>query len=213
MWYNRLLDVFYPETCLGCGKTGMPLCEKCLAGLPEPHQSPSPWMHSLYSYKHPLVRNSIWKLKYSNAHGIARIYGKHLYDMLLADIGEKILFDQSPVYLIPIPMSKKRLRERGYNQAVLLAQAVLACDTEQLLCDGSKYLKKHDTENRQSHTKNKSARLHNIIDSFYVPTELPEGARFVLIDDVITTGATVREAKKALILHGARKISAYGIAH
>ena len=208
-----ILDLFFPRTCVGCGKNKTSLCHACLADISASHENLPTWIRARYSYKNPVIRTSIWHLKYKNNHDIARVYGRALYDMILEDISETALFENRAVYLVPIPLSRKRMNERGYNQAELLVRALLALDTDHAFQNGEKFLKRRDTENRQSHVKNKQARLKNIVDSFEVRGPLPEHAHFILIDDVVTTGATLREARKTLLTAGVKKISAYAVAH
>ena len=146
-------------------------------------------------------------------HTIADVYGKLLFDMLLQDIGEKALFENQEIFLVPIPLSRSRMRERGYNQSELLVNAILRADTSRALQNGSRFLRRKDTTLRQSHTKEKRDRLKNIINSFVVNEKISRRAHFILIDDVVTTGATLREARKTLRTAGARKIHAYIIAY
>ena len=207
------LDIFFPRTCIGCGKERTALCRACVEALPKPATNIPAWIHALYSYKHSIAKESIWRLKYTHTHDIARVYGGYMYDAIIVDVSERGAFETHTVYLVPIPLPRSRMRERGYNQAALIAHAIREHDTEKLLCDGSHFLKRKDMPVRQSHTKHKSERLKNIIGSFYTSHPLPKNAHCILIDDVVTTGATLIEAKRILTQSGARKVSAYTIAH
>jgi ComF family protein len=208
-----LLDVLFPRRCLGCDASHTTLCDGCLSHVELPVPNLPAHVHALYSYKNPLIKKAVWKLKYSRTHDIARVFGIRLSEMIIGDFGEDGLPLSNPIYLIPIPISSKRMRERGYNQAKLLTDAMLLRDTSGILRNGSMFLKRHDSHIRQSHTKGKQERLQNIVGSFYAPKNLESNAHYILIDDVVTTGATLREAKRALMAAGTRKVSAYAIAH
>ncbi len=211
IWGITLSDMIFPRTCLGCGSSGTTLCATCLSTIPAPHANLPDWIFALYSYKHPLIKKSIWRLKYNYTYDIGQQLGKSMHHFLLQKF--PLQTTHSPVYLIPIPLSHKRMRERGYNQAALLSNAMITHDHSGMIQDGSFFLRRQEMQNRQSHTKNKSERLRNIQGSFLPGEPLPAPAHFILIDDVVTTGATLAEAKKVLVQMGAQKISALTIAH
>lgn len=110
--------------------------------------------------------------------------------------------------VIPIPLGAQRLRERGYNQAVELARALEArkLQTQWLL-------RTRDTP--EQHQLPRSERLKALKGAFAVdPLQAPrlQGARVVLIDDVMTTGATLFEAAQVLRQHGVAQITALALA-
>lgn len=210
---ERLVDIIFPRTCLGCGVANYSICNRCLSKVPAPNENLPDWIDAVFTYRNPLIKTAIWKLKYNNNYDAGKILGKHLYAFLLEQLHEKLPFERPPFYLIPIPISSKRFRERGYNQASIIVSAILCEDKIGIFADGSHFIAKKDTEQRQSHTKNKNARLHNIRGSFIPAQNLPPRAHCILIDDVVTTGATLVEARNVLIAMGAKKVNAYTIAH
>ena len=130
--------------------------------------------------------------------------------------------------LIPIPLSRRRYRERGYNQAELICKELIKLDSNSNInlrygvdekmernfsLEKNILIKIKETEH-QANIKDRRDRLKNLVGSFYVKNpEVIKSKNIVLIDDVLTTGATLTEAKKILKQNGARKIIAFTIAH
>jgi ComF family protein len=115
--------------------------------------------------------------------------------------------------LIPIPISKKRYRERGYNQSLLVCKELIRIDKENFDLESSVLIKNKETEH-QARIKNRNERLKNIIGSFETKNENKiKNRNIILIDDITTTGATLNEAKKILKESGAKKIIAFTVAH
>lgn len=121
-------------------------------------------------------------------------------------------FNFSPLTcaVIPIPLSKDRLRERGFNQSLLLAKAV--ADHYRLnLVDN--VLKRTKETKTQSGLKDWEERKENVKNCFALENpELIKGKNIILVDDVYTSGATMNEAAETLRANGARKIIALVIA-
>lgn len=98
-------------------------------------------------------------------------------------------------FILPIPIHKKRLRERGFNQATLLANGIAKTTGIQVLTDA---LGRHRNTSPQS-SLDREARQTNIIGAFELQqNEVVRNKRILVLDDVYTTGATVREAVKVL---------------
>ncbi len=206
------INFLFPLYCLGCQTPKSYLCENCIATIESPQQNLPSWIHPLFSYKNKLIRKSIWLLKYKGIYGIGKMYGLYLYDILLEDFAEKLVTKNTIV--IPIPLGSKRQRERGYNQALLVAKGIISHDETSCLKLETNILKRYNTDTRQSHLKQKKLRLQNTSGNFYIQSpEKIAGKNIILIDDVVTTGATLREARKILQQAGARKVTAYTIAH
>src|SRR3989344_6085699 len=120
--------------------------------------------------------------------------------------------------LIPIPLSSKRYRERGYNQAELLCENLVKLDENvNFKLEKNILIKQIDTKH-QAHILNRSERLKNIVGSFTIlytgkNIGLIKNKNIILIDDITTTGATLTEARKVFKQAGARKIIAFTVAH
>jgi competence protein ComFC len=178
---------------------------------------------SIFSYRDKLVRKAIWELKYRGNRKIARLFAIILYDFILETLSEDALFNNfnSPL-LIPIPLSKERLKERGWNQTEMLARELEKLDRNNFFRLGTDVLiKKNHTVSQTSLSK--SERLKNLKNCFEIAGKSEEeiqnnrkkikNRNIILIDDVTTTGATLSEASKALKQAGAREIRTFTIAH
>jgi len=172
------------------------------------------WARALFDYKDPLVRHALWQLKYKGNKKLARLFSEIIYSTLIEELGDlEILDDFKKPILIFIPLHKKRLRERGFNQMELVAKDLVLIDAGNSFEYGLGFLEKiRETKNQTS--LKKEERVKNLKGAFGVK----EGAEIVdrniiLLDDVITTGATVLEARETLIKAGARSVFAMAIAH
>ncbi len=107
--------------------------------------------------------------------------------------------------MVPVPLSATRRRERGYNQARLLARAVAARRAWPLYDD----LLVRVRHTRRQARLSSGARLGNVAGAFQVPDggRRAGDAHLLLVDDVLTTGATVRACTRALCVAGARSVS------
>jgi len=194
------------------------LCLACLSEFPPAERESKKWIFPLYDYRHPPVKKALWLLKYKGKKRIAEIFAEIMYGRMLEELSELGIMEnfRKPV-LIPIPLSPKRRRERGYNQAELLCLELIKINNIRhgvyLKLEKDILIKPKDTKH-QARIENRSERLKNIIGSFAVKNpEIIEGKNIILIDDILTTGATLNEARKILKRSGARKVIAFTVAH
>lgn len=170
---------------------------------------------AIFQYKDPSVRSIIWAVKYrGNPIAIDRC-AHALYDVLTDTLADETLWNnfQTPL-IIPIPLSKKRARERGFNQALLLAKALVKIDGGNQFTLAQNILYKNKETRAQSRTKNKQERLRNLRDCFSVCNkEAIFHKNIIIIDDVTTTGSTFREARRTLLAAGAKRVICFAIAH
>lgn len=168
----------------------------------------------LFDYRQPLVRQAIWELKYRGNKKITRLLAQCLYEELAEELSEKTVFENlGKPLLIPIPLSKKRRQERGFNQCELLANELEAIDTGNFFeVSLGTLIKIRDTESQTK--KGRTARLENLKNCFAIPIP-PKiaGRSVILLDDVTTTGATFEEAKRTIISAGAKKVFEIAVAH
>ncbi|OHA17493.1 MAG: hypothetical protein A3H57_00560 [Candidatus Taylorbacteria bacterium RIFCSPLOWO2_02_FULL_43_11] len=168
---------------------------------------------TLFSYQDKIVKSAIHLLKYKKDDGAAKLLGQ-----AMANVAEEWLNDlqtfenfKNPV-LIPVPMSKEHLVERGENHTEKLCLHLLNFLPKDLAKVDTQSLKKaHDTKS-QVKTASRSERLKNLSGSFEANEKIC-GKNILLIDDVITTGATIEECRKTLYEKGARRVMALAIAH
>lgn len=171
------------------------------------------WITPLFHYKDPKVKAIVWELKYhENTLPLEQI-GKLIYDEILSEISDIIIFDNDASFLIiPIPITNQRRSERGYNQSELIARSIIENDIEHTLLYAPQWFSKIKETPRQSHSESKYNRVMNLLDSFEAD-ERVEGKYVILVDDVVTTGSTMLEARKELMSKGAKKVLGFSIAH
>ncbi len=140
----------------------------------------------------------ITKLKFYQKLPVARLLGELITERIIA----KIPIDERPTLLIPVPLHPKRLRRRGYNQAILLANHISKLThipVNQTLCQRVRHTPP------QSKTK-AHGRQANITGAFRVNATCHD-THIALIDDVMTTGATVDGLSQLLKQHGVARVS------
>ncbi len=219
---SRGLNWLFPERCVGCRTTNTPLCHYCAALIPPPRDLENPGQLAALPYEHPWVKKIIWRLKYYR--------GRHLAPRLAELISERLLEELSDVasfavgdlnatgqaekwLVVAVPVSTTRKRARGYNQAEAIARSLAAHNSDFLEFKTDVISKIKDTL-PQAKILNKKARLKNVKNSFgVVSPETVRGRRVIVIDDVITTGATIAEIKMVLKEVGARVVLGIAVAH
>ena len=212
---NTILDIIFPAKCLSCGLSGAELCLRCLSDSGSAERESAEWIFPLYDYRHPPIKKALWLFKYNGKKRLAHIFAEVVHEKILEELSDLSTMEnfRDPI-LIPIPLSAKRYRERGYNQAELICREVIKLDTEKILKLGNNVLIKPKETEHQARIENRSERLKNIIGSFAIQNEeLIKKRNIILIDDITTTGATLAEAKKVLRRAGARKVIAFTVAH
>ncbi len=140
-------------------------------------------------------------LKYGGWSGIAEEMGAHMAVQRFAPAIEAELRA-----VVPVPLSPVRLRERGFNQAELLARAVARRRGQALLCD----VLVRDRHTRRQTRLSLRERQANVAGAFHVPSNQRErlrDAHLLLVDDVLTTASTAQACVRALCRAGARAVS------
>ena len=222
--FNQFLDLIFPKKCFSCGQGGEFLCGRCFNSLDFPEircfacrkagagfcvQCASFFnlknlrVFWAADYRNSAIKKMIRTFKYRHANTLTEILGE-----ILNRRTRKFLIQNSLV--IPVPLAAKRQRERGFNQAALLGQYLakkngLAFDSEILL--------KIKNTASQVKTAGRGERLKNLKDSFVIPhPEKILGKTAILVDDVLTTGATIMECARVLQKAGVEKIIALVVA-
>lgn len=214
-----LLDLLYPPRCSCCGQAGAWLCSACVDGIPyitdpicercgrpaehagvcadcrsEPYDLAQ--VRSVALHVAPL-REAVHALKYDGARVLAGPLGH-----LMADYWRGHALPAA--ITVPVPLHRERLRQRGYNQSLLLAR-VLANEVGMTLC-GDILARERNTPSQVGLSR--AARRENVKDAFRCSAQL-QGEAVLLIDDVFTTGATLEACARALHMAGAGRVSAY----
>lgn len=205
---HSILELLFPSKCILCGKLlqrqESDLCHSCRAETEEfgtPHFSISflaQWT-ALWYYDGS-VRESLLRYKFSNRRSYAAAYGR-LLAMQLLPLREQ--FD----LLTWVPISKRRRRSRGYDQVELLARAV----GKELGIVPVRLLIKTRHNPPQSGITGHAQRKANVLGAYRVCTSVA-GKRILLLDDIITTGATAGECGRVLLTAGAKEVICAAVA-
>lgn len=220
------IDLLFPPRCLHCARVGWSLCPACAqlvqpigdaicaqCGRPQPapvqqclqcQQLPPSALQAvrIAALHHPPLREAIHALKYEDRRELAALLARYL---VATAQPLPWLQRETLAGVIPVPLHQERLAERGYNQAELLAAAYC----EQM---GSPLRSHWLTRQRATHSQvglNAAERQTNVASAF-IAAPAVRGKTLLLIDDVYTTGATMRACAAALAVAGAATI--YGLA-
>ena len=209
---SGLLDLLFPPRCVFCRKlvrSGKDLiCADCRASLPYTRAGGA--QHGdHYSvciaplYYEDKVRESLLRYKFHGASGYADAYAELLADCIRENLAGR--YD----LISWVPLSRKRLRERGYDQAMLLAlNTALRLDDVAVST-----LKKVRDVQKQSTVGSEEKRRANIAGAYEASdSELIAGKRILLVDDIVTTGATLSECAATLKAAGAAEILCAAVA-
>lgn len=204
LWQSAL-DFFFPPHCLACGRLGSRFCPHCLAELPfPPVVEMSESALSLQIAAAPFegaLREAIHALKYQGVRALAPILAERLVQAFRRS-------DFQAQAVVALPLHAERLAQRGYNQAALLAEALARRLNLPYLPQAVQ---------RVRHTApqvglSRQERAANVADAFRADPEQVRGLHLVLVDDVMTTGATMRACAQALQSAGAAEICALSVA-
>lgn len=197
-----MADALAPRRCAGCGMpAGEVICEACveLCGLlPVPRPRPTPFgaCHAALPFVPP-VRGLVHHAKYRGSRASAAVLGALVVERLC-----RALQAAPAAVVVPVPLGPRRQRSRGYNQATLLATA-LARRANLPLLDGAARVR----ETVAQVGRDGEARRANVAGAFaWRGPPLPPAATVWLVDDVVTTGATMAAAATALRHAGAGRI-------
>lgn len=149
------------------------------------------------------VRESVVGFKFQGKSGYATEFGR-----ILADVVDRRLAGRYDL-ITWIPVSEERKKKRGYDQAMLLAMAAAL-----ELGDVAVETLEKSVDNPAQSGLSRDARCENVKGVYRVPDRiLVEGKRILLIDDVVTTGATMEEAAQVLLEAGAKEVYGAALAH
>jgi predicted amidophosphoribosyltransferase len=201
---RALADLVLPRTCAGCGVPGAVLCRSCAALLARPRLATPrrfPWGFpptvAAGAYAGP-VRPAVLAFKERGRAELARPLGTALA-LAVAAVSAGVP-DCGPVLLVPVPSSAAALRTRGRDHVgELTGQALLELRSAGLPADEARLLRRSGRV-RDSADLSAAQRRANLAGSFAVDDQVwvPGGALLVLVDDVVTSGATLTEAAAAL---------------
>jgi predicted amidophosphoribosyltransferase len=148
----------------------------------------------------------VWELKYHNTRQARALAGAYLQETVVALCAEEV----GRVLLVPMPMHPKRQRVREHNQTETLCKALLPHLGKGVDYAPEALKKTLDTPTQQGLTR--VARMKNVAHSMVASPKDVKGRVCVVIDDVTTTGATLEEARRALLQGGARMVHTVALA-
>ena len=202
--FDLLLELLFPRKCTFCHRltqNGAAVCPRCREKLPYTQFSARqdfPHLEACFSplYYTDTVRQSLLRYKFGGLRMYAAVYG----EFLAKCIDENHVSCDSITW---VPLSRQRLRTRGYDQARLLAEDL----SRRLSVPCEPLLRKKRNNPRQSVTGNAEKRRRNVKGVYEaLPSADLKGKRVLLVDDIVTTGATLSEAASVLRKAGAASV-------
>lgn len=211
----RLLDLLFPLECLACQKEGSVLCENCFKQLKFNGAQRAAELKTLHldrifiagDYDDQLLAQAIKKFKYNFISDLGQILARFLALFWQGQLNIPEHSFLQDALLVPLPLSKQRRRSRGFNQSEILANELAQYFHHKVDLN----LKR--TQHRPPQAElNAQERRANIRGVFKWAGGNLSGQNIVLIDDVITTGATLDEAARVLKEAGATRVYALVLA-
>ncbi len=217
--FESIINLFFPKVCSGCSSFLLSnenvICTVCRHYIPltNHHLNPEndafkkfygriPVLHTsalFYFHKKGIVQELIHNLKYKGHEEIGAILGEWYAEDL-----KTIELLQSADEIIPVPLHRRKLKERGYNQVTAFGTAL----SSSLNIDYNDSLLIRNVYSKTQSKKNLLGRTEGIESTFDVSfTEKDHNKHFLLIDDVITTGSTLEACSRALLKIPGSKIS------
>jgi competence protein ComFC len=223
---NTVLELLFPQECIGCGKPETALCSVCMTRITHPElncfscgarnergtfcvscKHSFPWLTRLLvgsTYHNPIVKESVTRFKYASEHALASPLSTVMVSPFKKALQGVTPPDKERMRIVPVPLHKKRLRMRGYNQSELLAKEISRETDIPLLPKTTLTRIKHTTPQV---SLLKEHRGENVSGAFAVSdASLVKKSTVILVDDVATTGSTLVEAARILKQNGARDV-------
>lgn len=217
--FQSILNLFFPKSCSGCDVILLAnekvICSICRHNIPLTNHHlwkeneaynkfygriPVEYASAfLYFHKKGIVQQLIHNLKYKGHEEIGSILG----DWYAEDL-KKIILSLKANEIIPVPLHPKKLKERGYNQVSTFSQS-LSKNLNLNYNDTILFRKVYSKTQSKKNLLGRSEGIERIFDVHF--TEKDHGKHFILIDDVITTGATLEACGRALLKIPGAKIS------
>ncbi|MFH6970228.1 MULTISPECIES: ComF family protein [Flavobacterium] len=217
--FESIINLFFPKVCSGCSSFLLSnenvICTVCRHEIPltNHHLNPEndafkkfygriPVMHTsalFYFHKKGIVQELIHNLKYKGHEEIGAILGEwYAEDLKTIDLLQSV--DE----IVPVPLHRRKLKERGYNQVTAFGKAL----SSGLNIDYNGSILVRNVYSKTQSKKNLLGRTEGIESTFDVSfTEKDHNKHFLLIDDVITTGSTLEACSRALLKIPGAKIS------
>ncbi len=204
-----LLSLFFPRRCLGCGKPVE--ADRCFCSGCRKWELAEPSLKRLEAFLpggrsflcvsalpyREGIRNALYRFKFRGKRGLADPFAQ-----LMAAAAEKEGLLQKDTVIAFVPMDKKHRRQRGYNQSEELAKAL----GKRTGLPVKRLLERTQLKNSTQHTLSAKERRRNVKGAYRAAGDV-KGKRILLVDDIVTTGATLRECAAVLYKAGAGEIA------
>jgi ComF family protein len=223
------LDALFPVSCLACNDYGQWLCEKCQKKLKLQEKTAAEYnlncepLTDIFiagNYdRDKILSSAIKNFKYKGIRELSEALGRFLSFFWSGKLATFSLFDKEKclelqnAILVPIPLNYRRLQERGFNQSEMLAKYLAQEFAYEIF-----FNLKRKNDNRHQVVLNNKRRAKNIKGVFYIEKvrtknkEKLKQRNIIIIDDIVTSGATLREAARVLKNAGAEKVYALVLA-
>ncbi len=210
-WIDPIFWLYFPKNCPACGRPlrlfGANICGRCSQNLPETHffEAPGNPIEKIfygrlpmsagaaawYFHKNSALQALLFQLKYKSNEDVGLFIGKQMGALLAAS--ERFASIDA---LVPVPLHPQALSKRGFNQAALICEGISQVWHKPVLVGAIARTKHTNTQTKQS----RAVRWDNMENAFSIkdPTSIM-GKHLLLIDDVITTGATIEACGKTLL--------------
>ena len=201
--FSAIADLIFPYKCVICHKENEIICQKCLKSLkPLPCNiiEPRDGIDKIYCYEAYTgnLKTVIQKLKFNKKQKIADILGEKMAEILKVNLA-----GLENMILIPVPLHKKREKERGFNQSLLICKKISEKLNIPYLQDNIIRTK----ETKYMYRLSKKERFANVKQAFkIVNPESIKNKTVIIIDDIFTTGATISQIAKLLKKNGINKV-------
>jgi len=210
-WIDPVFWLYFPKNCPACGRPlrlfGANICGRCSQNLPETHffEAPNNPIEKIfygrlpisagaaawYFHKNSALQALLFQLKYKSNKDVGLFIGKQMGALLAAS--ERFASIDA---LIPVPLHPQAHSKRGFNQAALICEGIGQVWHKPVLTGAIARTKHTSTQTKQT----RAERWDNMEDAFTIkdPTSI-NGKHLLIIDDVITTGATIEACGKTLL--------------
>lgn len=202
---DGVLDLIFTPRCVECGDEDAYMCPACLSSV-EPERSSFELgagieARAVYRFE-GAARKAVHQLKYQGVTALAPALGR----LMAARLAQSAESDERPAFtvIVPVPLHRSRLRERGYNQAELLAKEVGRRTGTPV---AARLLSRTAAAPPQAQARSVEDRTAAVRGAFRAAPEA-DGANVLLIDDVCTTGSTLAACADALVDAGAVRVAA-----
>jgi competence protein ComFC len=211
--FNFLLNSFFPKkkTVLDIENLAKENKLRTLSTAPE---TPYTFIRSIFQYKDPKVRNLVWEIKYALNPILTDAIAQIMSEEIMSFFEERGHFISKDWIIVPIPSSKKHEKERGFNQTKELCLKIIKYLPENTLTYEPNAIIKTKETTPQAKIRNRNQRLKNLRGVFNTIKNINlSNKNVILVDDVVTTGSTLIEARRALKEAGVKRVIAITIAH